>query len=97
MSVDPKSGLPLIPDIPRVEQAIESYILFKQFRKMWLNSESPDLERKVAFLRQEHDDNMSSAFIEANTPSYQSMKKRININRRNLQIYLNTNKYEYAW
>lgn len=97
LPVDPKLGLPLIPDIPRVEQALESYILFKQFRKMWLNNESPDLERKVAFLRQEHDDNMSAAFIESNTPTYASMKKRININKRNLQIYLNHNKYEYAW
>lgn len=96
LPVDPKRGLPLIPNAPRIEQAIEAYITYRIFRKMWLNNESPDLERKVAKLEQEKDDAMASAFIETNTPSYQSLKKKININKQSLQNILNTNTYNYG-
>lgn len=93
--IDPKTCMPLIPDVESIKRAIESYIQYRVFRKLWLNNMAPDLERKVQFLKIEHDDLMGAAYVEAGLPSFQSLRNKIKINKSKLkEVY---NKYKYAW
>jgi hypothetical protein len=95
LPVDPKTCMPLIPDVESVKRGIESYIQYRAFRKMWLNNSAPDLERKVQFLKMEHEEIMGAAYVEATMPSFQSMRNKIKLNKSKLkEVY---NKYKYAW
>lgn len=48
-----ESGLPMIPDIPKIELAIEHYIKWKIFETMWNNNDDMAVEKKMQYWQNE--------------------------------------------
>lgn len=49
-----EDGLPMIPDVTQIEQAIEYYIMYKSLQKIYINGEENVVQR-MDFLKNEYD------------------------------------------
>lgn len=67
---DPNTGLPLIPDVPVIQRAIEYHLMHYFFYMAYLNGTDVNLERKLQLLRQDRDMYMTEAINYSKIPSY---------------------------
>lgn len=78
-------GLPMIPDIIEIEQAIESYILLQIFMDFYLVDDIPNAAQKMQLLQIEHDKAMAKARFIGKLPTFSKLvnaikdKKGINL------------------
>jgi len=85
--LDPATGLPLIPDHTILEKAIEDYIIYRTLSDMYLNSEIPDFERKLAMVAAEYEKSFGQAQFLTKLPSFQAVINKIRVDRNNLRTY----------
>jgi hypothetical protein len=67
---DPDTGLPLIPDDPTIQRAIEYHLMYTFFYMLWLNGDDPNIEKKVADLGQKRDMYLREAINYSTMPSF---------------------------
>jgi len=58
---DEETGLPLIPETPIIQKAIEYHLMHYFFYMAWLNNDDVNIERKLAALRDDRDRYMAEA------------------------------------
>ena len=66
-------GLPMIPDDKELKLAVSYYIKFRLLEGWWLNSEVPDVERRMAKMEQQYLSALSNVNTKMKTPSFQTM------------------------
>ena len=71
--IDLETGLPLIPENPTMQKALEYHLMYTFFYTMWLNGDDVNLENKVKSLRQDRDNYMGEARCYSLTPSFNKM------------------------
>lgn len=79
--------LPMIPDVPMIEQAIEYYILTKLFEDWYLNSTVPDAAQKMQYAEQKYNFHMGEALYYVKLPSFQKMVQSLRMMRNRLKFY----------
>lgn len=67
-----EDGYPLIPDEPKIEQAIEDYIRFKLFEYFYLNDISNNPLQKMQFLKMQYETSHKSALNYIKLPDFQT-------------------------
>lgn len=87
LSIDPESGLPMIPDNTFVEKAIEDYIVYRVLADFWYNGDVPDMQARYQTSKLEYEDSLKQAMYWAKLPSFQNVINKIRVDRKNLRIY----------
>jgi len=67
---DPNTGLPLIPEDPIIQRAIEYHLMHYFFYMIWLDGLDVNIEKKVQSLRQDRDLYMTEAINYTKMPSF---------------------------
>lgn len=67
---DPSTGLPLIPDVPVIQRAVEYHLMHYFFYMAYLNGTDVNLERKLQMLRQDRDMYVTEAINYSKIPSF---------------------------
>lgn len=83
-----ENGVPEIPDIEKVEKAIEWYIIWQLSLKWWFNNQVPDLERRWQYAEQQYNDWFEKARYERKMPSFSRMVNWIRRNRGTNKVQL---------
>ena len=52
-----ENKLPMIPDNPKVQLAVEHYIKWKAFENMWVNNDDMAVEKKMSYFKNEFEQN----------------------------------------
>lgn len=73
LPTDEKTGLPLIPDEPIIEKALEDQLMLYFFKNLWLNDDNPNVTQKITFLKQEALNSFNEAEYYVKLPSFQEM------------------------
>lgn len=80
---DPKTGLPLIPEDPIIQRAIEYHLMHYFFYITWLDGNDVNIERKLQALRQDRDLYMQEAKVYSKFPSFnKSVEMSKNVRRK---------------
>lgn len=87
LPTDEETGLPLIPDEPIIEKALESHIMLYFFKNLWLNDDNPNVTQKISFLKQEALETMQEAEYFIKIPSFNTMVNAANRQRKRYQSY----------
>jgi hypothetical protein len=85
--VDLDTGLPLIPDVPIIQKAIEYHLLQYFFQMLWLNNDDPNVQNKYQMLKQEADRYMLQALNYTKTPSFYTLIEMANRKRKKFRAY----------
>lgn len=70
---DEETGLPLIPDEPILEKALEDHLMVYFFKNLWLNDDNPNVQQKLGFLTPIAMNSMNEAEYYAKLPTFQQM------------------------
>lgn len=65
-------GLPMIPDEIKIEQAIESYLIYKFMLKAYYNNEA-DVQQRLQYSEMQYRNDFQAASRFVNTPTFKSM------------------------
>lgn len=84
---DKETGLPLIPDTPIIQRAIEYHLMHYFFYMTWLNGNDVNIENKVKALRQDRDLYMAEAMNYAKMPSFNKTIEMMRNKRRLFSAY----------
>lgn len=84
---DPETGLPLIPDVPIIQRAIEYHLMHYFFYMTWLDSTDVNIERKVADLELKRDKYMTEALNYSKMPSFNKAVEMARNTRRKFSAY----------
>lgn len=76
---DEETGLPLIPDEPIIEKALEKHLIHYFFQNLWLNGDDPNVQQKIAALKAEANEALADAISYVKLPNFQDI---INTARR---------------
>jgi len=85
--VDLDTGLPLIPEDPIIQKAIEWHLLQYYFQMLWLNGDDPNVQQKYQLLKQEADRYMLQAINYSKTPSFQTLVEMARRTRKKFSAY----------
>lgn len=85
--IDNDTGLPMIPDDPIVQRAIEYYLMYYFFFIAWLNNDDEKLENKVRKLEEMRDKYMTEAINYCKTPSFNKMVEMARKSRKRFSAY----------
>lgn len=85
--IDEDSGLPLIPDEPILERALEDHIKFIFFENLWLNGDDPNVQQKIGYLREKANQSMGDAESFVKLPTFNKMIQLIRRTRRSKFVY----------
>ena len=66
-----EGGYPMIPDIPKIEEAIEVYIMFKMFEYFYINDITNNALQKMQYFQQKYQMAHKSALNYVKMPTYQ--------------------------
>lgn len=67
---DPETGLPLIPEEPIIQRAIEYHLMYYFFYMAWLDGTDVNIERKVQDLQLKRDQYLTEAINYSKMPSF---------------------------
>ena len=70
---DEETGLPLIPDEPIIEKALEDRLMVYFFKNLWLNDDNPNVQQKLGFLTPLANESMAEAEYFSKLPTFQQM------------------------
>lgn len=92
---DPETGLPLIPEEPIIQRAIEFHLMHYFFYMAWLDSSDSNIERKVKDLEMKRDLYIAEAKNHSKMPSFNKSVEMTRNARRKWAAYelLNTRHY----
>jgi len=85
--VDELTGLPLIPDEPIIEKALENHLMFYFFKNLWLNGDDPNVQQKISFLKVEANESMAEAEYYSKLPTFNAMVQLTRRNRKRNATY----------
>lgn len=92
---DEETGLPLIPDEPIIEKALENHLMLYFFKNLWLNDDNPNVQQKIAFLKPEADISMTDAEYFVKLPQFSEMINVAKRQRQRYQTYESQNRRHY--
>jgi len=84
---DPETGLPLIPDEPVIQRAIEYQLMYYFFYMTWLNGNDVNIERKVQDLEIKRDKYLREALNYSTIPSFRKATEMAKNSRRRWAAY----------
>lgn len=84
---DPETGLPLIPEEPIIQRAIEYHLMHYFFYMTWLNGNDVNIEKKVQALRQDRDMYMQEALNYSKMPSFNKAVEMARKSRKRWAAY----------
>lgn len=84
---DEETGLPLIPEDPIIQRAIEYHLMHYFFYMTWLNGNDVNIEKKVQALRQDRDLYMRQAINLSKMPSFNKAIEMARNTRRKWSAY----------
>lgn len=85
--IDEETGLPLIPDEPIIEKALESHLMHYFFKNLWLNGDDPNVQQKIKYLQEESNQNMGEAEYFVKLPSFNKMIETARRQRKRYTSY----------
>jgi len=92
---DEETGLPLIPDEPIIEKALEDRLLVYFFKNLWLNDDNPNVQQKLGFLTPIANESMAEAEYFVKMPSFQSMINTTIRQRKRYTTYESQYRFHY--
>lgn len=84
---DPDTGLPLIPEDPIIQRAIEYHLMYYFFYMTWLDSTDTNIERKVADLETKRDKYLMEALNYTKIPSFNKAVEMARKTRKKFAAY----------
>lgn len=84
--IDEETGLPMIPDSPIIEKAIEDHIKYNIIKNLRTNGDA-DVAQLLPLYQQDAQLSMGKAITETKTPSFSTMVHNIGLVRKRLNIY----------
>lgn len=84
--VDEETGLPMIPDNPIIEKAIEDYIKYNIIKNLRTNGDA-SVAQLVTLYQSDMDKSMGKAITETKTPSFATMVHNVRLVRKRLNVY----------
>lgn len=84
---DPETGLPLIPDDPIIQRAIEFHLMHYFFYMTWLDGTDVNIERKVKDLEEKRDKYLTEAINYSKFPSFNKAVEMTRNSRRKFAAY----------
>ena len=89
--VDKETKLPLIPNDPIIEKALEAHLTHWLLVKLWTNNEVTDVENKIKYWEQQKMITLDNAKSYTKFPTYQGMVEMSRRVRRRWQTYESIN------
>jgi len=84
---DPETGLPLIPEEPIIQRAIEYHLMHYFFYMAWLDGTDVNIERKVQDLQLKRDQYLTEAINYSKFPSFNKSIEMARNTRRKFAAY----------
>ncbi len=84
--LDEETGLPLIPDNPIVEKALEDYIKYNVIKVLRTNGDA-NVAQLIPMYEKDMDKSMGKAITETKTPSFATMVHNVRLVRKRLNAY----------
>lgn len=84
---DPETGLPLIPEEPIIQRAIEYHLMHYFFYMSWLDSTDTNIERKVQDLEMKRDKYLTEAINYTKIPSFNKAIEMARKTRKKFAAY----------
>jgi len=84
---DPETGLPLIPDNPVIQRAIEYQLMYYFFYMTWLDNTDTNIERKVQDLEIKRDKYLQEAINYSKMPSFNKAVEMARNTRKKFAAY----------
>ena len=84
---DPETGLPLIPDVPIIQRAIEYHLMYYFFYMTWLDGNDVNIERKVKDLEEKRNLYMAEAINYSKMPSFNKSIEMARKSRKKFRSY----------
>lgn len=88
-----EDGLPLIPDNPIIQRAIEYHLMHYFFYMTWLNNDDVNLDRKIKQLEIDRDKYLVDALNYTKLPSFQKSVEMARNTRKRFAAYEMLNSY----
>lgn len=85
--VDEETGLPLIPDEPIIEKALEDHLMVYFFKNLWLNGDNSNVQQQIAYLTPIANQSMADAEYFVKLPSFNQMIQTARRQRMRYQTY----------
>lgn len=79
-------GLPMIPDVTQIERAIETYIIYRFFQKMYYNN-VVDAQQRMREAQQDYLFAMGQAEKWVRLPSFKSMYEMVKVAKRKYKFF----------
>lgn len=67
---DEETGLPMIPDEPIIEKALEDRLMVYFFKNLWLNDDNPNVQQKLNYLTPIANESMAEAEYFVKLPTF---------------------------
>lgn len=67
---DEETGLPMIPDEPIIEKALEDRLMVYFFKNLWLNDDNPNIQQKLNYLTPIANESMAEAEYFVKLPTF---------------------------
>lgn len=84
---DPETGLPLIPDVPIIQRAIEYHLMYYFFYMTWLDGTDVNIERKIQDLELKRDKYLMEAINYTKIPSFNKSIEMARKSRKKFAAY----------
>lgn len=83
-----ESGLPKIPDTPKIQLAVEHYLKWKTLENLWLNNDDLGVQQKMMYFKNEFEQNSypDAEYVEKLT-SMNELMDMVRNSRKRLNIY----------
>lgn len=88
---DEETGLPLIPDEPIIEKALEAHLMYYYFKNLWLNDDNPNVTQKITLLKTEATEAMGEAEYFVKLPTFNELIQATRRQRIRYQSYESQN------
>ena len=91
--IDHDTGLPLIPDLQKVQRAIEYYVISKMFLSWYLNDEVPNIVQKAGEMDRRYREAFQEAMNERKTPGFATLVDYTRRQRQKFDAYRSLESY----
>jgi len=85
--IDPETKLPLTPDHPILEKALQDYLTFFFFESIWTDSQDVNVENKIKYWAEKSRESMAEAHYLSVLPSYAKMVENAERSRKKYKSF----------
>jgi hypothetical protein len=90
--IDEETGMPLIPDEPIIEKALENHLMHYFFKNLWLNGDDANVQQKIGALKVDAEQSLAEAISYSKLPTFTQMITTARRQRRRYDIYEQTSR-----